>query len=303
MQSSHHANLRYRALLGNMTIATVVVALVVGGMPFAAAAASNSATSTSVAPKAACAVPSALPAAPSAQAQIVQFSGAWAADDKFNATLWREACPADGTTSILYFRVVQTQGVSFICGGELQVTQSGTPYDIRFVQDVSHTAFCDNLPGPTTFVIDQYPDNPQFDNNSALGFAFKGAFNNVYSVALPAFNVGNNSVTPAVGLWFNPAESGSGYALDVKHGVLVMTGYSYTSSGTPIWYLAAGPIVNSVFTATLDKYAGGQCISCSYRPTAGNGNDGVVSITFSSPTTATMTLPGGRVFPIVSQPF
>jgi len=58
------------------------------------------------------------------------------------------------------------------------------------------------------------------------------------------------------------------------------------------------------FIGTLDKYQGGQCIACAYsgRPTL-VGNDGPVAITFNSPTSATMTLPGGRVTQIQPQPF
>jgi hypothetical protein len=114
---------------------------------------------------------------------------------------------------------------------------------------------------------------------------------------------GPSAITPTVGLWWNPAESGSGYAIDYKHGVLVVTVYSYTAAGAPLWYLAAGPVTNNVFTSTLDKYQNGQCISCSYRPAAPVGNDGPISITFTSANAATMTLPGGRSFQIVPQAF
>jgi len=106
-----------------------------------------------------------------------------------------------------------------------------------------------------------------------------------------------------VGLWWNPAESGSGYALDFKHGVLVVTVYSYTPAGAPIWYLASGPMSGNRFTSTLDKYQNGQCIGCTYRPATINGNDGAIGIEFTSSTTATMTLPGGRSFQIVPQVF
>jgi hypothetical protein len=109
---------------------------------------------------------------------------------------------------------------------------------------------------------------------------------------------------PQVGLWWNPNESGSGYALDYKHGVLVVTVYSYTTSGAAQWYLAAGPVSSNVFSATLDRYQSGQCISCAYlgRPIQ-PGNDGTMTITFTSPRTATMQLPGGRNFQIVPQEF
>ena len=146
---------------------------------------------------------------------------------------------------------------------------------------------------------------------AALGFPHFSQTNPTVSfiVADGGAGYGDNSgefelsQAPAVGLWWNPAESGTGYALDYKHGVLVVTVYSYTAAGAPIWYLASGPVTNNVFTSTLDKYQGGQCISCAYQPTAINGNDGTVSITFTSPTTARMVLPGGRSFQIVPQAF
>jgi hypothetical protein len=48
-------------------------------------------------------------------------------------------------------------------------------------------------------------------------------------------------------------------------------------------------------TGTLDKYRGGQCASCTYRTFAEAGNDGAITVSFSSPTAATVQLPGGRV--------
>jgi hypothetical protein len=109
---------------------------------------------------------------------------------------------------------------------------------------------------------------------------------------------------PRTGLWWNPSESGSGYNIDVQDGTLVVTIFSYQTSGAAQWYLASGPLINDQhsFTGTLDTYAGGQCISCPYsgRP-AITGSDGAISIAFATETSATVTLPGGRTTPI--QPF
>jgi hypothetical protein len=115
----------------------------------------------------------------------------------------------------------------------------------------------------------------------------------------------SSTVTPVVGLWWNPLESGSGYNIDVKHGVLVMTVYSYNkTTGEQEWYITSGPITSGSFTGTLDRYVGGQCISCVYNglPTSA-GNVGVVTINFTSPTSATMLLPGGRVTEIQPEAF
>ncbi len=105
--------------------------------------------------------------------------------------------------------------------------------------------------------------------------------------------------TPVTGLWWNPAESGSGYDLQVQHGVLVVTMYSYTSTGDPVWYLALGSLANAgvgvTVAGTLDKYRGGQCASCMYQMPSPMGSDGAVTLSFTSPTAATVQLPGGRV--------
>jgi hypothetical protein len=108
---------------------------------------------------------------------------------------------------------------------------------------------------------------------------------------------------PIDGLWWNTAESGSGYMLGSRHGVMVMTTYSYTQAGAPLWYISIGPIANSTFSATLEKAINGQCISCSYRNPISGGNDGIVTIVFTSATTGLMTLAGRGTFPIQLQEF
>jgi hypothetical protein len=121
------------------------------------------------------------------------------------------------------------------------------------------------------------------------------------SIAGPAI-----AFVPSVGLWWNPAEDGTGYNFDVKHGVLVMSMFSYEAGGHSEWYVAAGPLTDNgtKFTGTLDKYRGGQCLTCPFtgKPTL-VGNDGTVSITFSSSTSAVITLPNNRVSPIQPQVF
>lgn len=100
--------------------------------------------------------------------------------------------------------------------------------------------------------------------------------------------------SPASGMWWNPAESGRGYNIDVQNGTMVVTAYVYTSSGAATWFLAAGPYDNatSTFTTSLEAFSGGQCFGCRYSsPT--NVEGGPLSIVFTSPETATMTFPGG----------
>jgi hypothetical protein len=109
-----------------------------------------------------------------------------------------------------------------------------------------------------------------------------------------------STFTPQVGLWWNPTESGSGYAIDLQHGVVVVTIYSYNSDGTPQWYLMSAPLSNNTVSGPLTKFRAGQCISCTYQAPVANGNDGTMTIVFTSATTAAVTLPGSRSFTIVT---
>jgi hypothetical protein len=109
---------------------------------------------------------------------------------------------------------------------------------------------------------------------------------------------------PTTGHWWNPNESGTGYNIDVRNGVLIMTIYTYKTNGDSEWYLASGPLSadQHAFSGTLDKYRNGQCISCAYPgPPVLVGNDGEISVHFLTESQATVALPGGRVTTI--QPY
>ena len=110
------------------------------------------------------------------------------------------------------------------------------------------------------------------------------------------------AIVPRAGVWWNPNESGSGYIFDTRNGVLVITVFTYeTGTGHSEWYLSSGPLTDNgtKYVGTLDKYRNGQCISCAYVLPTQTGNDGQISVTFTSATSATLSLPGNRVTNIV----
>ena len=254
----------------------------------------------------ACYPPNPLPSAPSASAQSVQFTGVSSLGtpvESFNATLWREQC--DATTSYLYLRVSPASGAPFVCGGDFTVVTGGAQYEADLTQSADlGSSFCADLYVPTTVLVAQWPFNPQYDLRNALTLIFS-RYNSPVMANLPAqTQSGPPPITPAVGLWWNPNESGTGYTIDVHNGVMVVIMYSYKMTGDSEWYLASARLTNNgaSFAATLDRYRNGQCVSCAYpgAPTT-PGNDGAIAITFSSATAATVNLPGGRLIHI--QPY
>jgi hypothetical protein len=107
------------------------------------------------------------------------------------------------------------------------------------------------------------------------------------------------SVVPSNGLWVinaeNNGQAGRGFQIEQHGGTLVFTYYGYDSAGLETWYLAAGAMSGNSFTGNLTEYGGGTVLGSSYAAATTSGSAGQVTISFASPTTGTITLPGESV--------
>jgi hypothetical protein len=110
---------------------------------------------------------------------------------------------------------------------------------------------------------------------------------------------------PQTGWWWNPAESGRGFFIEWQNGTVDIAGYMYDDAGNPLWYIAVYPTPDPrAFSGNWWQFANGQTLTGPLKPaTRINDNVGPATIQFTSPTTATMTLPGGRQIPLVRQEF
>jgi hypothetical protein len=225
-----------------------------------------------------------------------------------NVQIWRLPCPAGGKT-VTAVRIVPDaqQPPSDALGLRYYIVQANAPR-----QPAILNSYFSDVSGPTTgtlmfpplSVSSPLPEQIDGDPDGAFTIEALDATNTLRGlINIPALSVVAQGFVPQVGLWWNPAESGTGYSLDSKHGVLVVTVYTYTADGQPMWYLASGPITNGAFVATMDKYAGGPCIACSFKANTFRGNDGTIVINFTSSTSANAILPDGRTIAIVPYAF
>jgi hypothetical protein len=104
---------------------------------------------------------------------------------------------------------------------------------------------------------------------------------------------------PQTGWWGNEQESGRGFFLEWQNGWLDIAGYMYDDAGNSVWYLTVGEIGGSAaarsFGGTWWSYGNGQTLTGAWRQNVRtNGSVAPVTITFSGPDTALMTLPNGR---------
>ena len=107
--------------------------------------------------------------------------------------------------------------------------------------------------------------------------------------------------TPETGIWWNPAESGRGFAFEIQGGTMFMGGYMYDAAGNPVWYLSGqAPMADAMtYIGTWSQLGNGQTLTGSYQPpTTVDSNAGSVTIRFSDTQNAILTLPDGRTIPI-----
>ena len=101
---------------------------------------------------------------------------------------------------------------------------------------------------------------------------------------------------PETGWWWNPEEDGRGFFMEWQNGTIDLAGYMYDDQGNSVWYLGVYETPNMrSMSGNWWSYANGQSMLGAYKPaTRVSDNVAPVSITFSGPDTALMTLPNGR---------
>jgi hypothetical protein len=110
-------------------------------------------------------------------------------------------------------------------------------------------------------------------------------------------------VPPESGWWWNPAEDGRGFFIEVQGGVLFMAAYFYAEDGRATWVVSAGPMTGDTsYTGRLIEVRGGQALFGGYRAPTSQADVGELRIEFASAGHGTLTWPGGQV-PIHRQVF
>ncbi len=110
---------------------------------------------------------------------------------------------------------------------------------------------------------------------------------------------------PETGWWWNPQESGRGFFIEWQKGYADIAGYMYDDAGKPTWYISVYETPNArAFAGNWWTFANGQSMGGSYRPaTRTSDTFAPLTINFTGPDTAVMTLPNGRSTNLVRQRF
>lgn len=101
---------------------------------------------------------------------------------------------------------------------------------------------------------------------------------------------------PESGWWWNPAESGRGFSIDIQGNSLFMAGYFYESDGRSTWLASGGAMQSTMaYQGALQAWRGGQTLTGNYQAASPSSSPGNISLQFSDDTHGTLTWPGGTI--------
>ncbi len=151
------------------------------------------------------------------------------------------------------------------------------------------------------------PNTPTNSNAGTLTLQFSDASHGTLTwpggtMSIERFPIGSGTASfqPESGWWWNEAESGRGFAIEVQGNNLFMAGYMYDGGGNPIWYVSPGGMVSpTLYQGSWLQFANGQTLTGTYKPPSQPpANAGAVTLQFTSTATAILTLPDGRQIPL-----
>ena len=108
-----------------------------------------------------------------------------------------------------------------------------------------------------------------------------------------AFGEGAAAFQPDSGWWWNEAESGRGYSVEVQGNSFFMVGFMYDDAGKPLWYFSAGPMGSPTsFAGAILQFANGQTMTGSYHPPSAPVKVGDLAVDFTGIDTADFEFTG-----------
>ena len=98
---------------------------------------------------------------------------------------------------------------------------------------------------------------------------------------------------PETGWWWNAAEGGTGFSIEVQGSNLFVVSFMYDDAGNPIWYFSAGPMSTPTrYEGDVLLFANGQTLNGPYRLPS-SSTIGRMTIDFAATDDATITIASG----------
>jgi hypothetical protein len=136
--------------------------------------------------------------------------------------------------------------------------------------------------------VDVGPMVVQFDTDTSGTITWPGG---VIPIQRHVFGTGAAPFQPETGWWWNEAESGRGYSVEVQGPNAFVVAFMYDEGGNPVWHFSAGPMATATrYDGDWLQFSGGQTLAGPYRPPHVPQKIGRLAIDFTTPSEAMITL-------------
>lgn len=137
-----------------------------------------------------------------------------------------------------------------------------------------------------------------FSDSSHATLTWPGGTIPIERFSIVPGGLGSPAASPESGWYWNAAQGGRGFAVEIQAGNIMLAGFMYDGTGNPIWYVSQGAMAAgtpAIFQGQWVQYANGQSLWGSFVPaTIVNPQAGQVILQFNESTNATLTLPNGQ---------
>ncbi len=148
-----------------------------------------------------------------------------------------------------------------------------------------------HAPSPGTLTL-------QFADSSHATLSWPGGTTSIQRFPIVPGGLAGVAASPQSGWYWNPAEGGRGFAIEIQNGNIMVAGFMYDAAGRPIWYVSQGPLVAgnpNLYQGQWVEYANGQTLSGAYKaPLVANPQAGALVLQFTNAENAILTLPNGQ---------
>ena len=110
-------------------------------------------------------------------------------------------------------------------------------------------------------------------------------------------------VQPEAGIYWNAAESGRGYTMEVAGNIASIGVFHYDASGEPTWNLIVGDMSTGRLASSFTSYTGGQTLTGAYKPAQQVTTSQQFQANFASACSGSIQFPGMSAVAVNRFPF
>jgi len=145
---------------------------------------------------------------------------------------------------------------------------------------------------PPTTPLDAGPVSISFSDDTHGTIVWPGG---MIPIERQRFGAGTAAFGADSGWWWNEAESGRGYSIEVQGDKIFVVSFMYDAAGRPVWYYSAGTMTSpTTYSGPWLQFSGGQTLLGPYQPPGTPVEVGQLSLQFTATDQATLTFQDAR---------